>query len=115
VKCDGYRILIQEMLQGRLNLEEAAVVAGHMDACEACRSYHRDLVAASPAADTHGSAVADPAEPLARAQVWPTAVAAALVMFLLGGLVFLAMQRGWVPALTPHRSGHGCLAQERSR
>ena len=55
MKCDGYHILISEMLQGRLDIDEATVVAAHMDVCDSCRSFHRGMVANNPSTREHHS------------------------------------------------------------
>lgn len=59
MKCDGYHILISEMLQGRLDIDEAAVVATHMDVCESCRSFHRKMVANNHGVREHHSKFAN--------------------------------------------------------
>jgi anti-sigma factor RsiW len=82
MKCDGYRILIREMLHGRLDVDEATVVAAHMDACESCRSFHRELAAGDPAGGEHIAEVASAPEkpPVARAGILPVAIAVILLL-----------------------------------
>ena len=39
MKCDAYRILINELEYGRLNDNEADLLRRHLDMCEGCRAY----------------------------------------------------------------------------
>ena len=117
MKCDGYRILIQEMLQGRLDIGEATLVASHMDACQSCRSFHRGLAAANresnePAAGTAGPVQGTPAT--SRASGWSIAVAVVLVIASLVGLFLIARQAGWGQAGWPCRPGPRSFVQGRS-
>jgi|GEM_PF-1725336 len=118
MKCDAYRILIREMLQGRLDLDEATLVSGHLDACDDCRSFHQDLVAASPARqEPVAPATAQPTAPTGRlASVWPTVAALALAVLLLGGLVVFAVggPGGWAGHPTG-RTPHHQTVQHRCR
>jgi anti-sigma factor RsiW len=118
MKCDGYRILIREMLHGRLDVDEATVVAAHMDACESCRSFHRELAAGDPAGGEHIAEVASAPEkpPAARAGILPVAIAVSLAVLFLGGLVFVAKHVGWrLPNPSSWNAGHHSPAHGRSR
>jgi hypothetical protein len=115
VKCDGYRILISEMLQGRLGIDAATAVASHMDACESCRSFHRELVTAD-----RGSG--GPDEPGNRSQEKPTAsrrggwivaVAVTAAIAFVIGAVFIARQARWIGHGRDHRAGHHRTSQSR--
>jgi len=117
MKCDAYRILIQEMLRGQLNIDEAAVVASHMDACELCRSFHRGLVDDSHI-DQHRREVAEslPHKPAAARQtIWQLAMAAVLAALLLGGVAMVARHVGWRGPDSHQRSWHHSHVQEHSR
>lgn len=45
MKCSNYRKLIHRMLDGDLNRQEKRRVCAHLDECEDCRSYCRDMAA----------------------------------------------------------------------
>lgn len=116
MKCDGYRILIEEMLQGRLNIDEATLVAGHMDACESCRSFHRSLVRGNDTGKESSAATVSAPQPMEpRGSVWPVAIAVILAMVILGGIALMATHAGWRRATSSYCPGHHSFAQGHSR
>jgi len=117
MKCDGYRILIQEMLRGRLDIDEAAVVVAHMDACASCRSFHRGLVNAERTPEGCGTSRSSVRQkPTGRKPSnFPVAAAAILAAILLGFAALAARHVGWQRADSPCRAAHHAYAQERSR
>ena len=117
VKCDGYRILIREMLRGQLDIDEATLVASHMDVCQSCRSFHRGLTAANRESNEPAAGTADPVQATratSRASGWSIAVAVVLVIASLVGLFLVARQAGWGRAGWLCRPGHGSSVHRRS-
>ena len=115
MKCDGYRVLISEMLQGRLGIDEATAVASHMDACESCRSFHRELVAANSGSDRPDEPVAaSPERPAASKRAgWAVVVAVIVALAVAIGAVFIARKAGWEGHGRTHHTGHHRSSQSR--
>ena len=105
MKCDGYRILIREMLQGKLNVEEATVVAAHMDACSNCRAFHRELVGKS--SDEPEEAGERNAPSGGRVAADRTSLTAAVILgvILFAGILYVLRHEGYLNGFV-HR-GHG--------
>ena len=105
MKCDGYRILIREMLQGKLDVEEATVVDAHMDACDNCRAFHRELIGRS--SDEPQKAEEKGAPSGGKATAGHAALAAAVILgvILCAGILYALRHEGWLNGFA-HR-GHG--------
>lgn len=105
MKCDGYRILIREMLQGKLDVEEATVVAAHLDACDNCRAFHRELVGISSDEPEETGEESTPSGGKATATHASLAAAVILGVILFGGILYALRHEGWLNGFA-HR-GYG--------
>jgi len=117
MKCDGYRILIQEMLEGHLDIDEATVVVVHMNACEACRSFHRETLANKRSNGEHIVETVGPPEkpPVAWYDALPVVIAVILAALFLGGFILIATHAGWFqPERSSCNAGHYSTVPERS-
>jgi len=118
VKCDGYRILIREMLQGKLDVEEATVVASHMDVCADCSAFHRETVASRTVSGDHVDEMPSAPEkpPVARHDALPAVIAIILAALFLGGLALIATHAGWFRSgRSSCNTGHHSIVHGRSR